>query len=119
MSVSSKFLTDSLFIDATLGMNRANPRIVAKLRIVIQGVGANPGIRIGRRASEQFDEGRSGVVSGRWKTAAFASLVWESVPLPHREAATPGDSMRDEVVAEASAKAGVTLYLTGARHFGH
>ena len=31
----------------------------------------------------------------------------------------PGGSMRDDVVTEAAAKAGVTLYLTGARHFAH
>ncbi|TFV61107.1 bifunctional phosphoribosylaminoimidazolecarboxamide formyltransferase/IMP cyclohydrolase [Mycobacterium sp. PS03-16] len=31
----------------------------------------------------------------------------------------PGGSMRDELVTEAAAKAGVTLYLTGARHFAH
>ena len=31
----------------------------------------------------------------------------------------PGGSMRDEVVTEAAAKAGITLYLTGARHFAH
>jgi phosphoribosylaminoimidazolecarboxamide formyltransferase/IMP cyclohydrolase len=27
--------------------------------------------------------------------------------------------MRDDVVTEAAAKAGITLYLTGARHFAH
>jgi phosphoribosylaminoimidazolecarboxamide formyltransferase/IMP cyclohydrolase len=31
----------------------------------------------------------------------------------------PGGSMRDDVVTEAAAKAGVTLYVTGARHFAH
>ncbi len=31
----------------------------------------------------------------------------------------PGGSVRDDVVTEAAAKAGVTLYLTGARHFAH
>lgn len=31
----------------------------------------------------------------------------------------PGGSVRDEEVTEAAAKAGVTLYLTGARHFAH
>ena len=31
----------------------------------------------------------------------------------------PGGSMRDDEVTEAAAKAGVTLYLTGARHFAH
>ena len=31
----------------------------------------------------------------------------------------PGGSMRDDVVTEAAATAGVTLYLTGARHFAH
>ncbi len=31
----------------------------------------------------------------------------------------PGGSVRDEEVTAAAAKAGVTLYLTGARHFAH
>jgi phosphoribosylaminoimidazolecarboxamide formyltransferase/IMP cyclohydrolase len=31
----------------------------------------------------------------------------------------PGGSMRDDVVTEAAAEAGVSLYLTGARHFAH
>jgi phosphoribosylaminoimidazolecarboxamide formyltransferase/IMP cyclohydrolase len=31
----------------------------------------------------------------------------------------PGGSMRDDLVSEAAAKAGITLYLTGARHFAH
>ena len=31
----------------------------------------------------------------------------------------PGGSMRDELVTEAAAQAGITLYLTGARHFAH
>jgi phosphoribosylaminoimidazolecarboxamide formyltransferase / IMP cyclohydrolase len=31
----------------------------------------------------------------------------------------PGGSMRDDEVTAAAAKAGITLYLTGARHFAH
>ncbi|MCT7657406.1 bifunctional phosphoribosylaminoimidazolecarboxamide formyltransferase/IMP cyclohydrolase [Mycobacterium deserti] len=31
----------------------------------------------------------------------------------------PGGSMRDDIVTEAAANAGITLYLTGARHFAH
>jgi phosphoribosylaminoimidazolecarboxamide formyltransferase / IMP cyclohydrolase len=31
----------------------------------------------------------------------------------------PGGSVRDDEVTEAAAKAGVTVYLTGARHFAH
>jgi phosphoribosylaminoimidazolecarboxamide formyltransferase/IMP cyclohydrolase len=31
----------------------------------------------------------------------------------------PGGSVRDDDVTAAAAKAGVTLYLTGARHFAH
>ncbi|WP_197500635.1 bifunctional phosphoribosylaminoimidazolecarboxamide formyltransferase/IMP cyclohydrolase [Mycobacterium sp. 852002-51961_SCH5331710] len=31
----------------------------------------------------------------------------------------PGGSVRDDQVTEAAAKAGITLYLTGARHFAH
>jgi phosphoribosylaminoimidazolecarboxamide formyltransferase/IMP cyclohydrolase len=31
----------------------------------------------------------------------------------------PGGSIRDEKVIEAAAKAGMTVYLTGTRHFYH
>ena len=31
----------------------------------------------------------------------------------------PGGSVRDSEVTEAAASAGITLYLTGARHFAH
>jgi phosphoribosylaminoimidazolecarboxamide formyltransferase/IMP cyclohydrolase len=31
----------------------------------------------------------------------------------------PGGSVRDELVIEAAQKAGVTMYLTGTRHFFH
>jgi phosphoribosylaminoimidazolecarboxamide formyltransferase / IMP cyclohydrolase len=31
----------------------------------------------------------------------------------------PGGSVRDDIVTEAAARAGITLYLTGARHFAH
>jgi phosphoribosylaminoimidazolecarboxamide formyltransferase/IMP cyclohydrolase len=31
----------------------------------------------------------------------------------------PGGSVRDDEVTAAAAGAGVTLYLTGARHFAH
>ena len=31
----------------------------------------------------------------------------------------PGGSVRDDEVTEAAAKAGIALYLTGARHFAH
>jgi phosphoribosylaminoimidazolecarboxamide formyltransferase/IMP cyclohydrolase len=31
----------------------------------------------------------------------------------------PGGSVRDDEVTEAASKAGLTLYLTGARHFAH
>ena len=33
--------------------------------------------------------------------------------------AQPGGSIRDNEVIEAADEAGVTLYLTGARHFAH
>jgi len=31
----------------------------------------------------------------------------------------PGGSVRDDEVSAAAASAGVTLYLTGSRHFAH
>jgi len=36
-----------------------------------------------------------------------------------RAVVQPGGSVRDEPVIEAAKAAGVTMYLTGARHFAH
>ena len=36
-----------------------------------------------------------------------------------RAVVQPGGSVRDELVVEAAQKAGVTMYLTGTRHFFH
>jgi phosphoribosylaminoimidazolecarboxamide formyltransferase/IMP cyclohydrolase len=36
-----------------------------------------------------------------------------------RAVAQPGGSVRDEEVIAAATAAGVTLYLTGTRHFAH
>ena len=36
-----------------------------------------------------------------------------------RAVVQPGGSIRDPLVIEAAAKAGITMYLTGARHFAH
>ena len=36
-----------------------------------------------------------------------------------RAVVQPGGSVRDDVVVEAAAAAGVPLYLTGTRHFAH
>ncbi|MGE3288738.1 MAG: bifunctional phosphoribosylaminoimidazolecarboxamide formyltransferase/IMP cyclohydrolase [Pseudonocardia sp.] len=36
-----------------------------------------------------------------------------------RAVAQPGGSVRDELVVEAAAKAGISMYLTGTRHFAH
>ena len=36
-----------------------------------------------------------------------------------RAVAEPGGSVRDELTIEAARAAGVTLYLTGVRHFSH
>jgi phosphoribosylaminoimidazolecarboxamide formyltransferase/IMP cyclohydrolase len=36
-----------------------------------------------------------------------------------RAVVQPGGSIRDDEVIAAAEKAGVTMYLTGARHFAH
>jgi phosphoribosylaminoimidazolecarboxamide formyltransferase/IMP cyclohydrolase len=36
-----------------------------------------------------------------------------------RAVVQPGGSIRDEGVVAAAAEAGITMYLTGARHFAH
>lgn len=49
----------------------------------------------------------------------FGSVVSLVVGGAGRPGGDVARGVRDEEVTEAAAKAGVTLYLTGARHFAH
>ncbi|HEY1840780.1 MAG TPA: bifunctional phosphoribosylaminoimidazolecarboxamide formyltransferase/IMP cyclohydrolase [Mycobacterium sp.] len=102
-------------------------RAVKSNAIVIAGGGATIGIGMGQ--VNRVDAARLAVERGgdRVRGAVAASDAFFPFPdgLETLTAAGvtaivhPGGSVRDDEVTAAAAKAGVTLYLTGSRHFAH
>ncbi|MGO8940653.1 MAG: bifunctional phosphoribosylaminoimidazolecarboxamide formyltransferase/IMP cyclohydrolase [Mycobacterium sp.] len=102
-------------------------RAVKSNAIVIAAAGATIGVGMGQ--VNRVDAARLAVERGgdRVRGAVAASDAFFPFPdgLETLAAAGvaaivhPGGSVRDEEVTAAAAKAGVTLYLTGARHFAH
>ncbi len=102
-------------------------RAVKSNAIVVASNGATVGVGMGQ--VNRVDAARLAVERGgdRVKGAVAASDAF--FPFPDgletltnagvKAIVHPGGSMRDDVVTEAAAKAGITLYLTGARHFAH
>jgi len=102
-------------------------RAVKSNAIVIVADGATIGVGMGQ--VNRVDAARLAVERGgdRVKGAVAASDAF--FPFPDgletltaggvKAIVHPGGSVRDDEVSEAAAKAGITLYLTGARHFAH
>lgn len=102
-------------------------RAVKSNAIVVAADGATVGVGMGQ--VNRVDAARLAVERGgdRVKGAVAASDAF--FPFPDgletltnagvKAIVHPGGSMRDDMVTEAAAKAGITLYLTGARHFAH
>src|SRR5271169_308187 len=102
-------------------------RAVKSNAIVIAGGGATIGIGMGQ--VNRVDAARLAVERGgdRVRGAVAASDAFFPFPDGLETLATwgvtaivhPGGSVRDDEVTAAAEQAGVTLYLTGARHFAH
>jgi phosphoribosylaminoimidazolecarboxamide formyltransferase / IMP cyclohydrolase len=102
-------------------------RAVKSNAIVIAAGGATIGIGMGQ--VNRVDAARLAVERGgdRVRGAVAASDAFFPFPDGLETLAAggvtaivhPGGSVRDDEVTAAAAKAGVTLYLTGARHFAH
>ncbi|MHA3019579.1 bifunctional phosphoribosylaminoimidazolecarboxamide formyltransferase/IMP cyclohydrolase [Mycobacterium sp. BMJ-28] len=102
-------------------------RAVKSNAIVVAADGATVGVGMGQ--VNRVDAARLAVERGgdRVKGAVAASDAFFPFPDGLETLANagvkaivhPGGSVRDDVVTEAAAKAGITLYLTGARHFAH
>ena len=115
----------STLVDLTFAWRTC--RAVKSNAIVIAADGATVGVGMGQ--VNRVDAARLAVQRGgdRIRGAVAASDAF--FPFPDgletlteagvRAIVHPGGSMRDDVVTEAAAKAGITLYLTGARHFAH
>ncbi|MGH3564180.1 MAG: phosphoribosylaminoimidazolecarboxamide formyltransferase, partial [Mycobacterium sp.] len=102
-------------------------RAVKSNAIVIAADGATVGIGMGQ--VNRVDAARLAVERGgaRVRGAVAASDAFFPFPDGLQALAAagvaaivhPGGSVRDDEVTAAAAEAGVTLYLTGARHFAH
>jgi phosphoribosylaminoimidazolecarboxamide formyltransferase/IMP cyclohydrolase len=102
-------------------------RAVKSNAIVVAADGATVGVGMGQ--VNRVDAARLAVQRGGERVRGAVAASDAFFPFPDgletlteagvRAIVHPGGSMRDDTVTEAAAKAGVTLYLTGARHFAH
>jgi phosphoribosylaminoimidazolecarboxamide formyltransferase/IMP cyclohydrolase len=102
-------------------------RAVKSNAIVIADAGATVGVGMGqvnrvdaaRLAVERGGERVRGAVGASDAFFPFPDGLETLIAAGVRAVVHPGGSVRDDEVTAAAAAAGVTLYLTGARHFAH
>ncbi|MGV0747361.1 bifunctional phosphoribosylaminoimidazolecarboxamide formyltransferase/IMP cyclohydrolase [Mycolicibacter minnesotensis] len=102
-------------------------RAVKSNAIVVAGDGATIGVGMGQ--VNRVDAARLAVERGGERVAGAVAASDAFFPFPDglqtltaagvRAIVHPGGSVRDDEVTAAAAEAGITLYLTGARHFAH
>ena len=102
-------------------------RAVKSNAIVIAGDGATVGVGMGQ--VNRVDAARLAVERGGDRVRGAVAASDAFFPFPDglevltsagvRAVVHPGGSVRDDEVTAAAAAAGITLYLTGARHFAH
>ena len=102
-------------------------RAVKSNAIVVAADGATVGVGMGQ--VNRVDAARLAVERGGDRVRGAVAASDAFFPFPDglemltnagvKAIVHPGGSMRDELVTEAATKAGVTLYVTGARHFAH
>ncbi len=102
-------------------------RAVKSNAIVIARGGATIGIGMGQ--VNRVDAARLAVERGGQRVSGAVAASDAFFPFPDgletltaagvKAIVHPGGSVRDDLVTAAAEKAGVTLYLTGARHFAH
>ncbi|WP_046301709.1 MULTISPECIES: bifunctional phosphoribosylaminoimidazolecarboxamide formyltransferase/IMP cyclohydrolase [unclassified Mycobacterium] len=102
-------------------------RAVKSNAIVVAGDGATIGVGMGQ--VNRVDAARLAVERGGERVAGAVAASDAFFPFPDglqtltaagvKAIVHPGGSVRDDEVTAAAAEAGITLYLTGARHFAH
>jgi phosphoribosylaminoimidazolecarboxamide formyltransferase / IMP cyclohydrolase len=102
-------------------------RAVKSNAIVVAADGATVGVGMGQ--VNRVDAARLAVERGGDRVRGAVAASDAFFPFPDgletltnagvKAIVHPGGSMRDDVVTEAATAAGVTLYVTGARHFAH
>ena len=102
-------------------------RAVKSNAILLAADGASVGVGMGqvnrvdscRLAVERAGERAAGSVAASDAFFPFADGAQVLIDGGVKAIVQPGGSMRDNEVIEAAAKAGVTMYFTGTRHFFH
>ncbi|MDZ7882284.1 MAG: bifunctional phosphoribosylaminoimidazolecarboxamide formyltransferase/IMP cyclohydrolase [Mycobacterium sp.] len=102
-------------------------RAVKSNAIVIAKDGATVGVGMGqvnrvdaaRLAVERAGERTQGAVASSDAFFPFPDGLQTLIDAGVKAVVHPGGSVRDDEVTAAAAAAGITLYLTGARHFAH
>ncbi len=102
-------------------------RAVKSNAILLASGGASVGVGMGqvnrvdscRLAVERAGERAAGSVAASDAFFPFADGLQILVDAGVKAIVQPGGSVRDEEVVEALREAGVTMYLTGTRHFFH
>jgi len=102
-------------------------RAVKSNAILLASGGASVGVGMGqvnrvdscRLAVERAGERAAGSVAASDAFFPFADGLQVLLDAGVRAVVQPGGSVRDDEVVAAAAAAGVTLYLTGTRHFAH
>ncbi|WP_102509275.1 bifunctional phosphoribosylaminoimidazolecarboxamide formyltransferase/IMP cyclohydrolase [Sanguibacter massiliensis] len=102
-------------------------RAVKSNAILLAAGGASVGVGMGqvnrvdscRLAVERAGERAAGAVAASDAFFPFADGLQVLLDAGVRAVVQPGGSVRDDEVIAAAAAAGVTLYLTGTRHFAH
>jgi phosphoribosylaminoimidazolecarboxamide formyltransferase/IMP cyclohydrolase len=112
---------------ADLGFAWKACRAVKSNAILLASGGASVGVGMGQ--VNRVDSARLAVARAGDRAAGSVAASDAFFPFPDgfgilaeagvRAVAEPGGSVRDDSVIEAAAKAGVTLYFTGVRHFYH
>jgi phosphoribosylaminoimidazolecarboxamide formyltransferase/IMP cyclohydrolase len=83
------------------------------------GMGQVNRVDSARLAVARSGERAAGSVAASDAFFPFADGLEVLIDAGVRAVVQPGGSMRDDLVVEAAKAAGVTMYLTGSRHFYH
>jgi phosphoribosylaminoimidazolecarboxamide formyltransferase/IMP cyclohydrolase len=113
-------LADLVFAWRTCRAVKSNAIVVAKGGATV-GVGMGQVNRVdaARLAVERAGERVKGAVASSDAFFPFPDGLETLAAAGVTAIVHPGGSVRDDVVTEAAENAGITLYLTGARHFAH
>ncbi|MGZ4507893.1 MAG: bifunctional phosphoribosylaminoimidazolecarboxamide formyltransferase/IMP cyclohydrolase [Blastococcus sp.] len=118
--VDAAGLDDLVFAWRAVRAVKSNAILLAHDRATV-GVGMGQVNRVdsARLAVTRAGERAVGSVAASDAFFPFADGLQVLLEAGVRAVVQPGGSVRDEVVVAAAAAAGVTLYLTGTRHFAH